>query len=93
MKRLEIAEKFGLDVREVSEIVKRLIEKRGKLIGSDSAGYWIPKDMDESKRATQNIRKRFISLAVRLKKLHNWSDEEFSDQLLLALKEKEGHRE
>ncbi len=90
--RREIAAHLSVDVREVSDLIKTLIEQQGKLIGTDSAGVWIPADEAEAERATANIRSRLVSLAVRLKMLNRWTDEEFTDQISVII-EKESHRE
>jgi len=91
--RKSLASAFGLDVREVSAKIKDLIELHGKLIGTDSAGVWIPGNDEEAAAAAENIRHRFLSLAKRYCAIKNMREDEFSAQIPLWLKEQEGHRD
>lgn len=90
--RKELAAAFGMDVREISARIKDLIEVHERLIGTDSAGVWIPATDEEAALAAENIRSRFLSLARRYCAIKKISMEEFGRQIPLWMEEG-GHRE
>lgn len=84
-KRKQIADIFRISEREVSQIIKDLIEVHGMMITTDSTGIFIPQTLEEYLDGRNAIILRIKSLKVRVQKIDRLIKKKFSYDSYLDL--------
>jgi hypothetical protein len=79
----EISRMTGIDYTSVRAIIAHLINKHGKLIGSNGSGYFIPVTPAEIAAVTKSLRHRGIMILVRAAQLQKTSLVAIFNQTLL----------
>ena len=77
--------------REVSQLVKDLIEVHGVFISTNSNGVFIPATFEEKLEGLINICKRASSLYRRAKEQKKIMEREYNREIYLPLFEEEDH--
>jgi hypothetical protein len=85
-----IARRTGMDYRMVRAVIADLMNRKGKLIGSNSRGYYVPVTKEEVYEVTKSLRHRGIMILVRAAKLMGNSLEEVFHQGRMELEEVRG---
>ncbi len=76
----EIARMTGIDYTRVRAVIAELINHKGRNIGSNGRGYYVPVTPDEIGEATRSLRHRGIMILWRASKLTGNSLEEVFHQ-------------
>lgn len=76
----EISRITGIDYTRVRAVIAELINHKGRNIGSNSRGYYVPVTPDEIREATRSLRHRGIMILWRASKLTGNSLEEVFHQ-------------
>jgi hypothetical protein len=85
----EIAAWFGIDIRQVADIAKRLLERDRLLVGSCSRGYFVIVTEEDVRVALGKLEPMGVSIFRRCAILKKMSYREYTDQILLRLEEEE----
>lgn len=64
-----IARRTGMDYRTVRAVIADLMNRKGRLIGSNSRGYYVPVTKEEVYEVTKSLRHRGIMILVRAARL------------------------
>jgi hypothetical protein len=76
----EIAEMTGLKYEEVRHTISFMIRHRGKLVGSNTKGYYTPVTTEEIHEVTRGLRLRAMAILSRASKLMGSSMEDVFKQ-------------